>query len=180
MTYQFNSDFELLPLQTTNINPVKAHFSLPVKLSESLSQFLVSYLSLSDFELLEGRPPIPARPGLIVCSYHKKIFPRLSFPAFNIDDGPSLFSSLLEIFLELLTFQGRTTRRGSHCSSRSSRAGRRRSKRMENMMRRRMRMGSRRRRRRLQRSGWSGTFSALSEPLGEILRSQFLCQQYFL
>ena len=61
VTDHFNSDFELLPLQTTNINPVKAHFSLPVKLSESLSQFLVSYLSLSDFELLEGRPPIPTR-----------------------------------------------------------------------------------------------------------------------
>ena len=178
VTDHFNSDFELLPLQTTNINPVKAHFSLPVKLSESLSQFLVSYLSLSDFELLEGRLPIPTRlwSGLIVCSYHKKIFPRLSFPAFNIDDGPSLFSSLLEIFLEILIFQGRTTRRGSHCSSRSSRAGRRRSRRMENMRRKRMRRGSWRRRRRLQRSGWSGTFSALSEPLGEILRSQFLCQ----
>ena len=61
VTDHFNSDFELLPLQTTNINPVKAHFSLPVKLSESLSQFLVSYLCFSDFELLEGRPPIPTR-----------------------------------------------------------------------------------------------------------------------
>ena len=39
------------------------------------------------------------------------------------------------------------------------------------MMRRRMRRGSWRRRRRLQRSGWSGIFSALSEPLGEILIS---------
>ena len=171
VTDHFISDFEHLPLhlQTTNINPVKAHFSLPVKLSESmsLSQILVSYLSLSDFELLEGQ--YQRGSGLIVCSYHKKIFPRFSFPAFNIDDGPSLFSSLLEIFLEILIFQGRTTRRGSHCSSRSSRAGRRRSRKMENIMRRRMRMGSRRRRRRLQRSGWSGTFSALSEPLGEIL-----------
>ena len=63
VTDHFNSDFELLHLQTTNINPVKAHFSLPVKLSESmsLSEILVSYLSLSDFELLEGRPPIPTR-----------------------------------------------------------------------------------------------------------------------
>ena len=174
MTEHFNSDFDLLPLQITNIDPFKANFSLSVKLFDQLCQcpclsfwfHICLCLTLNswraDHQYQRGS-------GLIVCSYHKKIFPRFSFPAFNIDDGPSLFSSLLEIFLEILIFQGRTTRRGSHCSSRSSRAGRRRSRKMENMRRRRMRMGSRRRRRRLQRSGWSGTFSALSEPLGEIL-----------
>ena len=59
VTDHFNSDFELLPLQTTNINPVKAHFSLPVKLYESLSRFLIQknhqFIFAALFEFLRSQ-----------------------------------------------------------------------------------------------------------------------------